>query len=155
MKLQIKVPTVNVDTPAGSIEVHGLTLNNIHTLMSRHRKALEGVFSKASAPDVTPAEVLQETLKEAPALVADAIALAADGDDEDAREIEKLPAASLVALATEVIKLTVVGESELETLVRAVQEVMGMIRPAGSEVQVPDTGVSENGSSPSEKTLPN
>ena len=86
------LPTEEVQLPDGStFAVRGLSLEDITTLISKHGPVLEQFFRRyADNQDANPMEVGMGLIEQAPALVAQIIAIAADEPDA-ADRVRKFP----------------------------------------------------------------
>lgn len=109
MSFNYTPPTETVETNGGTITVRGLSFDDLHTLYQRgHGESL--------APFLTGELNIGELVTDAPALVVDVIALAADSPDA-APAIARLPIAVQTRVLAAVYRLTF-GEFDMGNLFR-------------------------------------
>lgn len=109
------IPTATIETAGGSITVRGLAFDDLHQLIQRgHGEALTPLLSG----DLNIADLIAD----APALVADVIALAADEPDA-AATIARLPISLQTRLLTDVYRLTL-GDVDMGNLWRRLAQVI-------------------------------
>lgn len=139
----IPLPT-RVPVGAKHIEVRGLTLEEIVALL---RKYKDEVLSFLNSGD---GEFDKLTLN-APALVAEVIAYAADTPDQvDAAK--RLPFAAQVEIITAIWELSVPDLKKLGESLAKAGAALGRSRPAA--MSIPDVGSSDSSSMPSSNSLP-
>ncbi len=101
------LPTVEVSFPGGSFAVRGLSLEDVTKLLAAHGPLMEQFFAKYSgAPESTSAlEVGMGLINQAPLLVANIIALAAD-EEHLVERVRKLPIATQQDALEKIARLT-------------------------------------------------
>ena len=115
------VPTTTIETAGGSITVRGLAFDDLHQLIQRgHGEALTPLL----AGDMHIADLIAD----APALVADVIALAADEPDA-APTIARLPISLQNRLLTDVYRLTL-GDVDMGNLWRLLAQTIVNVKQA-------------------------
>lgn len=123
--------TETVKYPDGDFAVRGLSLDDITSLVALHYAALSALFDKYIAEGVAAAvlegtgndddvtQVIMDLAQQAPVLIADVIAHAADERDQ-AATARLLPISTQVEAIETVLRLTLLSEGGLEKLVATV-----------------------------------
>lgn len=126
-------PTVEVLYGDAKIILRGLSAQDVGVLLEKHQKALARIFEsgrkvaedESLSPEETDEKIhglIADSLKNAPGLIADAIALAADEPDA-AEDIMKWPAVLQLRCVQEIVALTFVSFADVGKLMGALAEV--------------------------------
>jgi len=154
----IVIPKRVLSMLGGTVEVRGLSYEDVSRLLTRHEAAIRAVYDAVmekvvKAPESASGDavvgVIQTAIAQFPDLIADAVALAADEPDM-VDEIRKWPAEALLAVAVEVADLTFASEVDVERMVGTLQALMARMPEAspaagGSRSTSGDGGSGKNG----------
>lgn len=127
----IKIPTADVQvTPDSSFAVRGLSTFDIEHLVRTHGPTLRELFDKfmngdksTNLTDLVP--ILKDLVVQAPLLVTDIIALAADASDEEKAVLRKLPISILISALGTIAGMTLSVEGDLGKAVEMAIQVLG------------------------------
>jgi len=134
----LRLPTADISTSGGSITVRGLTLVDITTLVRGRFDEVASLFDKyvpqEGASSLNTEAIGRELIDTAPEIAAYIIALAADGDEDDAGIAMKLPFPVQIEALEAIGKLTFGADGGpkkvLETVIRIAKHVTGLVRDA-------------------------
>lgn len=139
----LELPTAEIKvSDTGTFCVRGLSLADMSSLVNKHGKVIGVLFDKirdemVQRSEVTAADVqdyARMLLKEAPDVVANAIALAADEPDMGEKVKGLRFTVQLIALE-QVILLTFANEAELKKLVEIVTQWLGKINTEAEKLR--------------------
>lgn len=137
----IQIPKIEVPVGAGSsFAVRGLSTSDLQYLIQQHGEAMRGMFNEFITGKTTQLSklelgpILKELLNRAPALVQDVIALAADAEDDEDREIvKKLPASSQLTALGGVFTLTLSTDGDMGNGLEALTTMLGGLNDVMAE----------------------
>ena len=139
----LELPTAEITvSDTGSFRVRGLSLADMSSLVNKHGKIIGVLFDKirdemVQRSEVTAADVqyyAKMLFDEAPDVVANAIALAADEPDMGEKVKGLRFTVQLIALE-QVILLTFANEAELKKLVEIVTQWLGKINSEAEKLR--------------------
>lgn len=139
----LELPTAEITvSDTGSFRVRGLSLADMSSLVNKHGKIIGVLFNKirdemVQRSEVTAADVqyyAKMLFDEAPDVVANAIALAADEPDMGEKVKGLRFTVQLIALE-QVILLTFANEAELKKLVEIVTQWLGKINSEAEKLR--------------------
>ena len=126
---EIAIPTREVPIPGSTVAItlRGLSTDDLEQVFELHGPQLTGIFNdwvKANGMTMPePGELIKILRKEVPAVLALMIALAND-EPHSVATVGKLPGATQILAAVEVMKLTFHSVAELKKILEAI--VLGM-----------------------------
>ena len=158
----IVVPTRRVEVLGGEVEVRGLSFEDVSALINHHEPEVFAVYDavinnvvKAETPEAANEGVimvLKVAISQFPALVAEAIALAAD-EPGAVNDVRKWPLDAMLAVAVEVADLTFSSDIDMERLTGTLQALAAKMPGASPDAQG-NTRLSKNGGGGSAKSGP-
>lgn len=128
------IERVTITGKGGSFDVRGLSVGDVQVLMGEHLKDLDAIldiYSKSVNPNLLVAETAQfavSLIREAPGLVANAIALAAD-DPTKSEKTAKFPIPVQVKALKEIVRLTFEEAGGTKNFFESLKELMVRVRP--------------------------
>jgi hypothetical protein len=138
--------TETVQFPGGSFTVRGLALDDFSVLLREHYPVMQSLFEEYVREaalnkvdsDVTGGllglsdmkSVVLETLRMAPALIGDTIALASDEYDTHRHTARLLPTGIQIEAVGKVVSLTLKAEGGLEKMVETITQLVATLTTA-------------------------
>lgn len=128
----IQIPKVDVVVaPGSSFAVRGLSTSDIEHLVRTHGESMRELFNQyihgdikaLKMADLTP--ILKSIAGKVPGLVIDTVALAADADDEDLKQLKKLPVGVQINALMSIFGLTLQTEGDLGNVLEAAIKLLG------------------------------
>lgn len=103
---EITLPTETISVGKASFSVRGLSFDDMSALIGRHQGVIESLLGRydSKTPGVE-AELIQVLVRESPTLAAQAIALASDEPEQEAK-VRRLPMPVQIDALTVIAKLT-------------------------------------------------